>query len=165
MMDDLCARHPHLKCNFPKSVFACSTVNFGPATASFPHTDHDNLSWGWCAITALGDFDHTRGGHLILWDLKLVIEFPAGATVLIPSAIFRHSNTTLVEGDRRYSFTQYTSGGLFRWVEAGYRPETVYWASMTEAERTEALKEEEGRWAKGMGMYSTIDELTALYTA
>ena len=49
------------------------------------HTDPGNLLFGWCAITTLGNFDPTLGGHLVLWDLKLVIEFPLGSTILIPS--------------------------------------------------------------------------------
>ncbi|KAJ8079988.1 hypothetical protein PM082_016814 [Marasmius tenuissimus] len=36
------------------------------------HRDHLNWAFGWCAITALGDFDPTRSARLILWELKLV---------------------------------------------------------------------------------------------
>lgn len=38
-----------------------------------------------CAITTLSDYDPKAGGHLVLWDLKLVIEFPPGSTILILS--------------------------------------------------------------------------------
>ncbi|KAJ7883792.1 hypothetical protein B0H13DRAFT_2537891, partial [Mycena leptocephala] len=38
-------------------------------------------------ITALRRFNPDLSGHLILWDLKLVIRFPPGSTILIPSAI------------------------------------------------------------------------------
>ena len=71
---------------------------------------------GWCCITALGDFDPTKGGHLVLWDLKLVIEFPPGSTVLLPSAAIAHSNTAIDCREMRCSFTQFTAGGLFRWT-------------------------------------------------
>jgi len=54
--------------------------------------DFGNLPYGWCAITSLGPFDPKRGGHLVLWDLQLVIEFPPGSTILIPSAVLQHSN-------------------------------------------------------------------------
>jgi hypothetical protein len=89
MLDALVAHNSGLICNFPRevSVFAAATFNFGPATVTFPHTDTLNLVWGWCAITALGAFDPQRGGHLVLWDLCLVIQFPPGSTILIPSAI------------------------------------------------------------------------------
>ncbi|KAJ7828584.1 hypothetical protein B0H14DRAFT_2263384, partial [Mycena olivaceomarginata] len=88
-----------------KSPFAAVTFNFGPATITFPHTDALNLTWGWCAITALGAFDPRRGGHLVLWDLCLVIQFPPGSTILIPSAILWHSNVGIASEERRYSFT------------------------------------------------------------
>lgn len=164
-MEALCAHHPNLQRNFGKgqSVFACSTINFGPATESFPHTDNNNLAWGWCAVTALGDFDHTLGGHLILWDSKLIIEFPPGSTILIPSAVFTHSNTSIQGGETRYSFTQYTSGGLFRWVEHGFQGEGPYKASLSRQGRKDEEDRKSARWAKGMGMYSTMAELNALY--
>ncbi len=99
--------------NWANSIFSCATFNFGPRTLCFRHTDSGNLPFGWCTITALGWFDPKRGGHLVLWDLKLIIDFPPGSTILIPSAILLHSNTAIAPGERRYSFTQYTSGGLF----------------------------------------------------
>ena len=80
-----------LRKNFA-TVFACSTFNFGPSTISFPHTDPGNLPFGWCAVTVLKPFDLKQGGHLILWDIKLVIEFPPGSTILLPSVVIRHSN-------------------------------------------------------------------------
>ncbi|KZP09808.1 hypothetical protein FIBSPDRAFT_759444 [Athelia psychrophila] len=168
MMAALCARHPHLQRNFAKgeSVFACSTINFGPATKSFPHTNNNNLAWGWCAVTALGDYDPTRGGHLILWDAKLrdiVIEFPPGSTIFIPSAVFAHSNTSTQPGETHYSFTRYTSGGLFRWVEHGYQGEKAYNAGLSARGKKKEERRKAARWENGMNMYSTIAKLTSLY--
>ncbi|KAJ6467019.1 hypothetical protein C8R45DRAFT_838942 [Mycena sanguinolenta] len=116
---DHCQRRAkHIERNFAPnlSVFLTATFNFGPRTITLPHIDFRNLAWGWCAITALGDFDADCGGHLVLWDLKLIIWFPPGATILIPSAILRHSNTRIQEHETRFSFTQYMPAGLFRWV-------------------------------------------------
>ncbi|KAJ7291857.1 hypothetical protein C8J57DRAFT_1212279 [Mycena rebaudengoi] len=107
------ATWPHLHWNFVGSVFAACTFNFSPHTITAPHLDFGNLAWGWCSITALGNFDPDCGGHLILWDLKLIIRFPPGSTILIPSAILRHSNVRIRPHERRYSFTQYSAGGLF----------------------------------------------------
>ncbi|KAJ6586796.1 hypothetical protein DFH09DRAFT_1307910 [Mycena vulgaris] len=83
---------PNLQWPFLGSVFAACTFNFGPHVITVPHLDFGNLSWGWCTITALGNFDPDWGGHLILWDLKLIIWFPPRSTILFPSAIIRHSN-------------------------------------------------------------------------
>ena len=35
-----------------------------------------NLPFGYCVVTELGEFDARKGGHLVLWDCKMVIEFP-----------------------------------------------------------------------------------------
>ncbi|KAF7978208.1 hypothetical protein HWV62_1190 [Athelia sp. TMB] len=163
LMARLQRKYPGLKPNFDGTVFAASTLNFGPATQSFPHVDFNNLSFGICSVTALGDFDHTRGGHLILWDLDLVVEFPAGATILLPSAVLRHSNTAIQSGEKRYSYTQYTSGGLFRWVEHGFRSETKYMASLNNSMKKEEEEIAAKRWDEGMDLYSTIDELKKLW--
>lgn len=58
---------------------------------------------------------------MVLEDFKIVIDFPPGWTCLIPSASVRHGNTGIQSGETRYSFTQYISGNLFRWVRHGFR--------------------------------------------
>lgn len=157
--------YPRLHRNFLNSVFACATFNFGPQTCCFPHKDSGNLSFGWCAITALGKFDPTCGGHLILWDLKLVIEFPPGSTILIPSATIRHSNIAIRPHETRYSFTQYTAGGLFRWVDHGYQTEASYQAGWSKGRKAEEEETNGRRWAEGVKMFSTFDELHAMHSA
>ncbi|KAJ7025084.1 hypothetical protein C8F04DRAFT_896094, partial [Mycena alexandri] len=52
---------------------------------------------------------------------KLVIRFPLGATILIPSAIVRHSNRPIRAHQKHFSFVQYTAGGLFRWIFNGFQ--------------------------------------------
>ncbi|KAF7307924.1 hypothetical protein MKEN_01153300 [Mycena kentingensis (nom. inval.)] len=108
---------------FPRSVFASATFNLGPNVWTFRHRDVLNLPFGWCAITALGEYDPSKGGHLVLWDLKLVIEFPPGSTILIPSATLAHSNIPVSPEEYRASFTQYTAGGLFRYVDNDFQTE------------------------------------------
>ncbi|THU99856.1 hypothetical protein K435DRAFT_608616, partial [Dendrothele bispora CBS 962.96] len=81
------------------------------------HLDHLNYIYGWCGITALGEYDYTKGGHLILWDLRMVIKFPPGWTILIPSSYLRHGNTAIAPDEKRFSFTQYTSGSLLRYAD------------------------------------------------
>ncbi|KAF7346241.1 hypothetical protein MSAN_01851100 [Mycena sanguinolenta] len=115
-------RNPHLKRPFLNSIWSACTFNLGPQTCALGHRDFANLSFGMCAITALGDFDYRKGGHLILWDCRLILEFPPGCTILIPSAILYHSNIPVAAGEWRYSFTQYTAGGIFRWVRHGFTP-------------------------------------------
>ncbi|KAF6755712.1 hypothetical protein DFP72DRAFT_1067515 [Ephemerocybe angulata] len=114
-------RYNHLQRPFPSSVYPTVTINFGRKTVCLPHRDHANLPYGLCGITALGDFDADKGGHLVLWELKLIIRFPPGSTILIPSSIVTHSNIAVSQSEDRFSFTQYAAGDLFRWVENGFQ--------------------------------------------
>ncbi|KAK7030304.1 hypothetical protein VNI00_014226 [Paramarasmius palmivorus] len=141
---------PSLFWNFANSIFAHVTFNFGPQTVCVQHTDFGNHADGFCAITALspavGGYDYKKGGHLILWDLRLVIEFPPGTTILLLSAVLRHSNVAIGETERRFSFTQYTAGSLFRWVERGFRLEKDFWASLTSNEVKAEKAKDKSRW-------------------
>jgi hypothetical protein len=150
---------PRLVRNYPSSVFASAAVNFGPRTVCFKHTDSANLPFGLCAITSLGSFDPTRGGHLVLWQCRLVIDFPPGSTILIPSAVVSHSNTAIGAGERRYSFTQYSAGGLFRWAEHGCKLDEAYYAGLTDEEIEEDKKANVERWEKGLSMFPFIDKI------
>ncbi|TRM57363.1 hypothetical protein BD626DRAFT_515426, partial [Schizophyllum amplum] len=155
----LLASDPSLVRNFPRSVWACLTINFGPRTVCYPHRDFANLAFGWCAITALGDFDPDKGGELVLWDCKMIIRFPPGSTILIPSAILKHSNTRVGRFERRYSVTQYTAAAIFRWVAHGFQLDEAYFASLS---AEEAKKDEETaaeRWARGRAMFSKLSDL------
>ena len=135
------------------------TFNFGPQTITFPHTDQGNLAWGWCSIIALGQFDPTKGGHLILWDLGIIIEFPPGSTILIPSALIVHSNTPIQVGERRYSFTQYCAGGLFRFIENGFRTDKSF---IEKASHTQLANREAARlcrWENGLAQFPKLSDL------
>ncbi|KAL1698446.1 hypothetical protein EV121DRAFT_297177 [Schizophyllum commune] len=152
---------PTLRRNFAKSVWSCITINFGPRTVTYPHRDYGNLSYGWCAITALGDYDPDHGGELILWDCKMIIRFPPGSTILIPSAILRHSNTRIKSHERRYSVTQYTAGSIFRWVEHGFQLDDAYYASLSPEEVRQDRRTAAGRWRRGRRMFSKLSDLVA----
>ncbi|KAL0568486.1 hypothetical protein V5O48_013497 [Marasmius crinis-equi] len=141
---------------FENCIFAGFTVNFGPRTICLPHRDSKNLVFGWCAITALGNYDYTQGGHLVLWDLKKVIEFPPGCTIFLPSAVLCHFNTPIADHETQYSFTMYTSGGIFRWVKHGFQLEYLY-QKTARAARDAANNAQ--RWAQGLSLFSTIEEL------
>ncbi|KAF8218371.1 hypothetical protein K438DRAFT_1901141 [Mycena galopus ATCC 62051] len=150
---------PSLRWNFVKTVFAACTFNFGPQAITRLHLDFGNLAWGWCAITALGWFDPDLGGHLILWDLRLVVRSPPGSTVFIPSAIIRHSNVPIRPHEIRSSFTQYTAGGLFRWIRNGFMTDEQYERTASASDQAARAAEATTRWEEGMDMFSKIDDL------
>lgn len=147
--------------NFTNSVWAAATFNFGPNTICFKHMDYSNLPFGWCSITSLGNFDPTLGGHLVLWDLHLVVEFPPGSTILLPSAAIAHSNVPInfSDGEQRYSFTQYTSGGIFRWVDQGFQTTEVFKRGLAPEELDERSKMLSAQLKMGLGFFLTLDEL------
>ncbi|KAJ7209357.1 hypothetical protein B0H12DRAFT_1030471 [Mycena haematopus] len=154
------ANHPNLRRPFQGSVFFCAAFNFGRSVWTFKHRDVLNLAFGWCAVQALGHFDATQGGHLILWDLELVVEFPAGALILLPSATVAHSNVPVREGEERTSFTQFSAGGMFRYVDNGCQ--TVDELAENSPEEYARMMELKGaRWEKGLSLLSTLDELVA----
>lgn len=114
--------YPHLAPRlFPRSILPSAAFNLGNQVVTKKHVDCQNCPFGWCTITALGEFDASRGGHIILWDLEKIIEFPAGACICLPSALITHSNIPTAEGETRMSFTQYCNGEIFRHIENGFR--------------------------------------------
>lgn len=146
---------------FRNSIYPACALNLGPQTVTKRHNDPANKAGSWCIITAAGDFDYRRGGHLILWDLKLIIEFPAGSTIAIPSALLEHSNTLIQDGEHRYSFTQYVSGGLFRWIELEHLTEKTCKLERPGLYRKVRARDTE-RFKEALGLYSTLDDLGAI---
>lgn len=153
----LFAHDDKLKKNFPSTIFAATTYNFGPCTVCYEHIDPGNLAYGMCSVTPFGRFDHTKGGHLILWDCRLVIQFPAGSTILLPSAVVAHSNTSIQPDEERYSFALYSAGALFRWVENGFQRSAAYYTSLTEAEKESVEARNLARWKFGLSLLPVIE--------
>ena len=140
-------------------VFPCRSFNLGEQSISFPHLDEGNLAQSWCSITPVGRFDPRIGGHIVLWDYGLVVEFPPGSTMLLPSALIRHSNTSIRPGESRYSIIQYASGGLFRWVHNGCMLERDWLSQASEEDLRKHQEERDLRWSKAVKMFTTLDEL------
>ncbi|KAJ6470197.1 hypothetical protein C8R47DRAFT_988907, partial [Mycena vitilis] len=78
------------------------------------------------------------------------IEFPAGSHILLPSAIIAHSNVPVQAGDRRASFTQYTAGGIIRYVGNGFRTEKEL-AEEDAEEYEHRCDLKNTRWEMGLG--------------
>lgn len=99
---------------------------------------------------------------MILFQLRLVVEFPPRSTIIIPSGSLDHGNTPIQSGEKRYSIAQYAAGGLFRWVAYGFS--TVKSLVTTKAGRAHKanvdMKEGE-RWKWGIGLFSKFSELAS----
>lgn len=135
--------------------FAAATANFGPRTFCLSHRDLKNLAFGLCVIIALGKFDFQKGGHLILHELKLIVEMRPGDIAFIPSAVVSHENVPVAEDETRQSLVFYSAGGLFRWIDAGRQSYKAWKESNTEAyERHQ--REGEARWKSGWSLFTVF---------
>lgn len=158
----LFGHYRNLEHNFPNSVFPAASFNCGPRTVALDHTDFSNLSHGLCALTALGSYDYKLGGHLVLFGLKLVIQFPPGSTALIPSGCLDHGNTPIHDGETRMSIAQYAAGGLFRWVAYGFQSaKSILKKKNGQLLKMQFDKEAGDRWRDGLAMFSTVKGLQA----
>ena len=96
----------------------------------------------------MGDYDPQLGKHLVLWDLQLMIEFPPGAVILLPSTILRHLNIAMC-----MSFTQFSPGGLWHWIECGYQTqeEFLHGGSQFAVDGTQ-------HWTEGLATLTHLEE-------
>ncbi|TFK61426.1 hypothetical protein BDN72DRAFT_936115, partial [Pluteus cervinus] len=147
-----------LKKNFSRSIYTSAAFNFGPQVCTFKHRDHLNCPFGLCAVQSLGRFDHTKGGHIVLWEAKVFAEFPPNSVILIPSATITHSNLPCQPHETRISFTQYCAGGLFRFVDNGFKTDVQLKADGLELyEKT--LERREHQWEEGLALFSRLEDL------
>ncbi|KAF7343693.1 hypothetical protein MSAN_01949200 [Mycena sanguinolenta] len=148
---------------FPMSAFTCVAFNFGPQVSTTLHRDWTDMAGDMCAVVALGDFDPTTGGHLVLWDLRLLVEFPPGSLILFPSALISHANIPVRPGETRSSIVQYTPGAVCRFVENDFRTEKQIQES-NPAEYDSVLAAKSTRWATAVQRLPTLAQL-GVYTA
>lgn len=79
--------------------------------------------------------------------------------MLVPSSAVAHSNVPIQRGERRYSFTQYTAGGIFRWVEQGFRTKEQHLARLSVRQRAAESLKLAGQLKRGLEMFSTLYDL------
>lgn len=153
-------KYPHLSPAFPSTIWPAASFNLGNQVVTREHRDAHNLPQGWCALFSFGDFDATKGGHLILRELGYMAEFPAGSLILLPSSTVTHGNTPIQLHETRKSLALYAAGGLFRWAAYGFRG----WKRFLAEDPSAAQKmEEDGpmRWKTAVDMFSTVHGLCA----
>ncbi|KAE9402352.1 hypothetical protein BT96DRAFT_937307 [Gymnopus androsaceus JB14] len=133
---------PGILCkNFRNMVFAATTFNLGPWTTTDDHVDHANYAPGGCAISCVGAFNNHHGGELVLWNLRIILHFPAATTIIINSALICHLNLPIQAGEQRYPITQYSAGALFRFRYNGSQNDKDCLAHATPKEKEQWVKE------------------------
>jgi hypothetical protein len=63
----------------------------------------------------------------------------------------------LQEGETRMSFTQYTAGGLFRWVSNGFRTNGDF-EKEDKIGKENADRVSKTRWEEALNLYSNVKE-------
>ncbi len=86
------------------------------------HCPSDHFAAGWTAVLSLGRYDHTRGGHIVLWDWNVVVEMPPRSLFYFPSGVLRYSFLPVAPSEERCAIVFHSGGGLFLWAGCGYRP-------------------------------------------
>ncbi|KXN82891.1 hypothetical protein AN958_01960, partial [Leucoagaricus sp. SymC.cos] len=123
-----------------------------------PHQDCNNLAFSWCVVVALGDFNPEEGGHFVLYDLGIVVEFPPGTCFLILSVCLWHSNIPIWKNDTRASIMFYAAGNLFRFVDNEFQDKPDL-AKMNADLYQQRQEEKDTYWRKGLELYSKINDL------
>lgn len=162
ILNSLLYKHPDLKRNFLNSIFLAAAFNFGPHTCSKRHCDYANLPYSWCAAAALGNYNYTQGGHLVLWELGLILEFPPGSTILLPPVAIVHSNTPVATDKTRTSFAQFMAGGLFRWMVHGFQTDKEFYKGKKPEKLALITVENKARCKMGLSLFSTFKDVGIL---
>jgi hypothetical protein len=108
---------------YANSVFPACTFNFPHAPETCGHTDSGNPPAIKCMIARVGRYNADRSAALVLFDLRLMIRFPAGSLISICSAGMRHGTSKIHPEDSCAGFVQYCAGGLKRHVDYGFKTE------------------------------------------
>ncbi|KAF9039581.1 hypothetical protein BDP27DRAFT_1244790 [Rhodocollybia butyracea] len=140
-----------LKHNFPGSCFAASQYNFTNA-ATGNHIDFMNGFFLCCAIWNGGKFNPKLGGHLILWSLGIVVEFPPGASIIVPSASVVHGNIPIQSDEHRHSVTFFTAAGILRWYFNNFMNDNEFVAKASPSELAAWRAYKQDLWKLGMKM-------------
>ncbi|KAE9389566.1 hypothetical protein BT96DRAFT_960007 [Gymnopus androsaceus JB14] len=141
-LKDLCNADKSLSPNFKDCCFAASSINLDHAVT--------------CAIKNFGTFNYKKGGHLVLWDLKLIIEFPPGCTALLPSAMLAHSNTSIAQREHCQLMTFFTVSGLLRWRHNNYMLDKDFIAGATRSKRQAWEEHRDNLWRTGLDLFSDL---------
>ncbi|KAJ7107311.1 hypothetical protein C8R43DRAFT_1140287 [Mycena crocata] len=136
-------------------AFSAATFQLG-SNPIWPVLDYD-LAWGWCALIAFGNYNPHKGGHIILWDLNLLVRFPPGATILIPRALVRYSFVGVAAHETRHCLIQFTPQPVFSFAANGGMSD-VNWARFaTREEHAERAAERDG--ALSMSLLTKVDDV------
>ncbi|KAK7052787.1 hypothetical protein R3P38DRAFT_2502653 [Favolaschia claudopus] len=132
--EDMLRHNPNAYFPNEASIFSAATMELGG-----PHLnlrDHrgdlrDLEAAGWTILTALGKFRAFHGGHVIFWELGLVIQFPPGSSILLPAGLIHYSFVKVDPDETRFSLLQWAGAGVRRFLDNGCRSDMEFAAKAT----------------------------------
>ncbi|KAF8989398.1 hypothetical protein BDZ89DRAFT_1055213 [Hymenopellis radicata] len=101
-------------------------------------------------------FDPNCSAQLVLDKFKLIINFPAGTSIFISSAIVTHWNLPSAYGETHYSITQYSLEGLFRWMYHGFRTKLAFEHEVSDEILEQAERNRSTRWMDNLKYFLKI---------
>ncbi|KAJ7666210.1 hypothetical protein DFH06DRAFT_1322829 [Mycena polygramma] len=140
------------------SVYSAATFEFGGPHYRASPSAAQGEPGTWNVLTALGTFQPMHGGHLIVWDLGLVTNFPAGTTILIPACL-RYSFVKVREGEHRYSLLQWSGSGIGRWYRNGRKSDLEFAVKATKKEHDAREKLRAQVFDRALERYPFEDEM------
>jgi hypothetical protein len=151
-LESICALTPECEFPFKDLPFSSYTFNVGKQCICNTHVDGHNLVSGLCLVMPFGNFNFQNGGHLILHELRMVMQLSPGSIILFPSAIISHENIAIGPLEERQAFTAYTPGSMFQWVENAFNRVPKF------SNEQERVKYGNAAWTIGKGRFPHITE-------
>ncbi|KIK58913.1 hypothetical protein GYMLUDRAFT_170450, partial [Collybiopsis luxurians FD-317 M1] len=137
--------------NFDDICFAACHLNLGHAGTK-THNDLLNVFFAMCVIWCCGPFNHTQGGHIILWELGIVVEFPAGCGFIFPSAMISHGNIPISSNECCHSIAFFTAAGNLHYYCNGFTTDKVFKERVSKWQLQTVQSYRKELWNIGMDM-------------
>jgi hypothetical protein len=135
---------------------AFSRVEYQFSTEGSIHREDSAYIPSLSALTSLGNYDQTEG-ELILWMEKKVINFPVGATFLMPRWL-PYSFTSVESPGYQMILTQTCDNAVCEYVTNGFSSD--FGIIQQERDATSGLRKQEA--AAGADLYGTLAEFDAV---
>ncbi|KAJ7612809.1 hypothetical protein DFH06DRAFT_1344896 [Mycena polygramma] len=133
---------------------AFSRIDYRFSTNGTPRREESYIP-SMTALTSLGNYDGSDEGEIVVWPDKTVINFPVGATVLIPSCL-PYSFTAVQSPGYQMVLAQSCEQSLAQFVANGFAAD---FALVDQSMRSAVLRKSEA--VAAAAMYGTLKELDA----
>ncbi|KAG8806099.1 hypothetical protein FRC17_005180 [Serendipita sp. 399] len=140
-----------------ESTWTSCTLNVGPRTVIQPYIADEHLACGICALYVTGQFDSTKGGHVVFDDIQLIMEACPGDLFLYPSGLLTRSSTPVGPEEVRRSIMFWTCADTVRHFDMSH----TNTENESETKYTDAYKHAEAMFQAALKRFHTLDELKA----